>query len=358
MSGSSVILRRNSSKQGLQNLIRLTAQWSVEDEEEAARERRRREREKQLRSQAEEGLNGTVSCSESGGPAEENHYDFKPSGTSELEEDEGFSDWSQKLEQRKQRSPRQSYQEEDSGVREAEAKLEQIQMDGHSPEETCEGSVATGEEERLCQEEEQVQEQDEEERAELKEKKRRRVEDEEDDDETQEKHQEAPSPASLEEEEELSSDPIAVCSTKITDRTESLNRSIEKSNSIKKSQPPLPVSKIDDRLEQYTQAIETSTKVPKPVRLPSLDLPNMSMMVSSTKSLWETGEVAAQSAVKTQPCKDIVAGDIVSKRSLWEQKGTPKPEANVKATPGKRYKFVATGHGQYKKVLIDDAAEQ
>lgn len=53
-------------------LDRLTAQWSVEDEEEAARERRRREREKQLRSQAEEGLNGTVSCSESGGPAEEN----------------------------------------------------------------------------------------------------------------------------------------------------------------------------------------------------------------------------------------------------------------------------------------------
>lgn len=38
---------------------RLTAQWSVEDEEEAARERRRRERERQLRSQAEEGLNST-----------------------------------------------------------------------------------------------------------------------------------------------------------------------------------------------------------------------------------------------------------------------------------------------------------
>ena len=30
-------------------------------------------------------------------------YDFKPSRTSELEEDEGFSDWSQKLEQRRQR---------------------------------------------------------------------------------------------------------------------------------------------------------------------------------------------------------------------------------------------------------------
>ncbi|NXU53040.1 LSP1 protein, partial [Turnix velox] len=329
---------------------RLTAQWSVEDEEEAARERRRREREKQLRSQAEEGLNGTNSCSESASPAQENHYDFKPSGTSELEEDEGFSDWSQKLEQRKQRSPQQSYEEDDGGVREAEVKMEQIQLDRESPEE----NVVTGEEERLYQGEEWVQEQEEEERAEQEEKKRRRNEEEE----TPEKRQKAPSPASLEE-EELCSDYTAVCSTKITDRTESLNRSIKKSNSVKRTQPPLPVSKIDDRLEQYTQAIETSTKAPKPVRQPSLDIPTTSMMVASTKSLWETGEVAAQSAVKSQPCKDIVAGDIVSKRSLWEQKGNPKPETNVKSTPsGKKYKFVATGHGQYKKVLIDDAAEQ
>ncbi|NWS58835.1 LSP1 protein, partial [Chunga burmeisteri] len=336
-------------------LGRLTAQWSVEDEEEAARERRRREREKQLRSQAEEGLNGTVSCSESVGPAQENHYDFKPSGTSELEEDEGFSDWSQKLEQRKQRSPRQSYEEEDGSVREAEVKLEQIQLDQESPEEIREENVVIGEDERLYQEEEQVKEQEEEERAEQEEKKRRRNEEEE---ETPEKRQKAPSPTSLEEEEQCS-DHTTVCSMKITDRTESLNRSIKKSNSIKKTQPPLPVSKIDDRLEQYTQAIETSTKAPKPVRQPSLDLPTTSMMVASTKSLWETGEVAAQSAVKSSPCKDIVAGDIVSKRSLWEQKGNPKPETNVKSTPsGKKYKFVATGHGQYKKVLIDDAAEQ
>lgn len=119
------------------------------------------------------------------------------------------------------------------------------------------------------------------------------------------------------------------------------------------------MSKIDDRLEQYTQAIETSTKAPKPVRQPSLDLPTTSMMVASTKSLWETGEVTAQSVVKPSPCKDIVAGDIVSKRSLWEQKGSPKTESSIKSTPsGKKYKFVATGHGQYKKVLIDDAAEQ
>ncbi|XP_071618309.1 lymphocyte-specific protein 1 isoform X1 [Heliangelus exortis] len=336
---------------------RLTAQWSVEDEEEAARERRRREREKQLRSQAEESLNGTGSCPESTGPAQQNHYDFKPSGTSELEEDEGFSDWSQKLEQRRQRSPQQSYEEEDSGVREAEVKLEQLQLDQESPEEIREENADTGEEERLGQEEEVIREQEEEETAKQEEKKRRRNEEEEP---TAEKRQKAPSSPSLEEEEEeLYSEHPVGCSTKITDRTESLNRSIKKSSSIKKTQPPLPVSKIDDRLEQYTQAIETSTKAPKPIRQPSLDLPTTSMMVASTKSLWETGEVAAQSATKPLPCKDIVAGDIVSKRSLWEQKGNPKPETSVKSTPpGKKYKFVATGHGQYKKVLIDDAAEQ
>ncbi|XP_058719495.1 lymphocyte-specific protein 1 isoform X4 [Poecile atricapillus] len=301
---TSAILRRNSSKQGLQNLIRLTAQWSVEDEEEAARERRRREREKQLRSQAEEGLNGTVSCSESAALAQENHYDFKPSGTSELEEDEGFSDWSQKLEQRKQRSPRQSYEEEDSGVREAEVKLEQIQLD----QECLEEKMVGREEGRLCQEEEEAQEQEEGEQAEQEEKKRRRN-DGGKEEETPEKRQKAPSLASLEE-EELCSDHTAVCSTKITDRTESLNRSIQKSNSIKRSQPPLPVSKIDDRLEQYTQAIETSTKAPKPVRQPSLDLPTTSMMVASTKSLWETGEVTAQSAVKPSACKVQLLEDL------------------------------------------------
>lgn len=30
--------------------------------------------------------------------------------------------------------------------------------------------------------------------------------------------------------------------------------------------------------------------------------------------------------------QDIVAGDIVSKRSLWEQKGSPKPESNIKVS--------------------------
>lgn len=51
-------------------------------------------------------------------------------------------------------------------MREAEVKLEQIQLDQESPEEIREENVVTEEEERLCQEEERVQEQEEEERAE------------------------------------------------------------------------------------------------------------------------------------------------------------------------------------------------
>lgn len=163
-----------------------------------------------------------------------------------------------------------------------------------------------------------------------------------------------PSPLVLEETTEQSSPPLSP-STKLIDRTESLNRSIKKSNSVKKSQPALPISKIDERLEQYTQAVETAGRTSKLVRQPSIELP--SMAVASTKSRWETGEVQAHSAAKGPSCKDIVAGDM-SKKTLWEQKGGSKTSSTVKSTPsGKRYKFVATGHGKYEKVLMDEGSE-
>ncbi|XP_008106251.1 lymphocyte-specific protein 1 isoform X3 [Anolis carolinensis] len=409
---TSALLRRNSSKQGLQNLLRLTAQWSVEDEEEAARERRRRERERQLRSQAEEGLVSTSTSSESGLIPQESQIDGKPAGTSELEEDEGFSDWSLKLEQRKQRwaemgeaapngyrtcygecteaqqvtsttwegrSPKHSC-EEDGNLMEAEAKLEQVQLGQDSPtfirftpgpssflkfvstsvsqeqpEAELEGqqklieTACVGEENQDMAEvfpevQEEIKHEEEEEKQE--EKKRRWKEEEE----APEKRQRAPSTSSNEEEGELPLSPTL----KITDRTECLNRSIQKSNSVKKTQPPLPVAKIDDKLEQYTHAIETSSKTPKPVRQLSIDLPANSAAVTSTKNLWETGEVV-QSPVKTTPCKDIVAGDIVSKRSIWEQKESPNADGSAKVKlPGKKYRYVAIGHGKYKKVLIED----
>ncbi|XP_078140643.1 uncharacterized protein LOC139929663 [Centroberyx gerrardi] len=79
------------SRQGLQNLIRLTAQRSLEDAEEAERERRRRAR---------------------GAAPPPPHTlweeELKPSGRLVLEEDEGFSDWSHKLENRREQEVQES----------------------------------------------------------------------------------------------------------------------------------------------------------------------------------------------------------------------------------------------------------
>nr|XP_031304275.1 lymphocyte-specific protein 1 isoform X5 [Camelus dromedarius] len=303
---------------------KLTTQWSVEDEEEAARERRRRERDRQLRAQDED--EGDQSPEQL-----EQEKLLKPSEAPELDEDEGFGDWSQKPEQRQQlwgarenpdcgepprgESPERGQEQED--------RPHQHVHGSQGDDELSPGGVCL-EELRLSPSSEPQHQRCQQPRT--------------------------PSPLVLEG-TEPDSPPLSP-STKLIDRTESLNRSIEKSNSMKKSQPALPISKIDERLEQYTQAVETAGRVPKLARQPSIELP--SMAVASTKSRWETGEVQAQSAAKSPSCKDIVAGDM-SKKSLWEQKGSSKTSSTVKSTPsGKRYKFVATGHGKYEKVLVDE----
>ncbi|KAM9764172.1 lymphocyte-specific protein 1 isoform 4-T4 [Dama dama] len=289
----------------------LAAQWSVEDEEEAVRERRRREREQQLRAQDEDEGSPSPEQSE-----QEKLLSPKPSEAPELDEDEGFGDWSQKPEQQRQQHWGAG-ETTDAGD----------PPGGESPE-------GTQEDDRPHQRTSGTQGADELSPAEHQSCRQPRT----------------PSPLVLEG-TEVGSPPLSP-STKLSDRTESLNRSIKKSNSVKRSQPALPISKIDERLEQYTQAVETAGRTPKLTRQPSIELP--SMAVASTKSRWETGEVQAQSAAKSAPCKDIVAGDM-SRRDLWEQKGGPKTSSTVKSTPsGKRYKFVATGHGKYEKVLVDE----
>ncbi|XP_047189156.1 non-muscle caldesmon isoform X5 [Scophthalmus maximus] len=99
---SNALLRRNSSKQGLQNLMRLTAQRSIEDAEEVEREHRRRARE--ALEHTNSGSTLVESSPENGMPTEENMYnrDFKPSSSPSLEEDEGFSDWTQRRERQRQ----------------------------------------------------------------------------------------------------------------------------------------------------------------------------------------------------------------------------------------------------------------
>lgn len=311
----------------------LTTEWSVEDEEEVAREQRRRERER-LKQDQGEGDPHTDQLEQEALLAR------KPLEAPELDEDEGFGDWAQKPEHQRQqhwaaertsdgaespegeqedRSCQQSYGNEVSeGLQQASVHLEQLCLgqEGPSPEETVQGHQAVAEEEhQRCQQ------------------------------------PRSPSPLVLEGNARPSSPPLSP-TTKLADRTESLNRSIEKSNSVRKSQPALPISKIDERLEQYTQAIESAGRIPKLSRQASIELP--SMAVASTKSRWESGEVQTSSSAKTPSCKDIVAGDM-SKKSLWEQRGGSKTSSSVQTTPsGKRYKFVATGHGKYEKVLVDE----
>ncbi|ROK23434.1 Lymphocyte-specific protein 1 [Anabarilius grahami] len=99
---SSSILRRHSSKRGLENLQRITAQRSLEDAEEIEREQRRRAR----ASTSSEASQATGTPQDSPCTAQtldnQGQNDLVPSCQSSLEEDEGFSDWTH-LRRRKQR---------------------------------------------------------------------------------------------------------------------------------------------------------------------------------------------------------------------------------------------------------------
>uniref|UniRef100_A0A671S0I3 Lymphocyte-specific protein 1-like n=1 Tax=Sinocyclocheilus anshuiensis TaxID=1608454 RepID=A0A671S0I3_9TELE len=97
---SSSILRRHSSKKGLENLQRITVQRSLEDAEEIEREQRRRTR----TSSSTELSQPTVTPQDSprtAQPLDNQLNDLVPSCPSSLEEDEGFSDWTH-LSRRKQ----------------------------------------------------------------------------------------------------------------------------------------------------------------------------------------------------------------------------------------------------------------
>ncbi|XP_047437152.1 lymphocyte-specific protein 1-like [Mugil cephalus] len=102
---SEPIRRRSSSRQLLQNLIRVTAQRSQEDAEEVERERRRRAREKQRGE-------GSPSWPEPPQHSNNTHNtesdeELKPRCCLVLDEDEGFSDWSHRLEKDESRAGRQ-----------------------------------------------------------------------------------------------------------------------------------------------------------------------------------------------------------------------------------------------------------
>ncbi|KAM4720865.1 lymphocyte-specific protein 1 [Rhinophrynus dorsalis] len=422
----------------LEETERLTTQWSVEDEEEAARERRRRERERQQQDQTgEEGQTGG-SLNDEHRTQSDGNVVLKPLGPMESEEDEGFSDWSQRLEQRKLRgacqeppeereetrateeeeseSPRANEEEseealipqsrveeeEDEGTSRYEATeiidepvpcpyehgspkpcLQEVMPVSYSQwesrespvgeEENAEGRASSpGVEEETHENEELRIERGYSTCTQESENLRDRWETEDQESRRRSVSSDGESEGNI------------MTTVKLTERAECLNRSIQKSNSIKKSEPPLPISKIDDRLEQYTQAIESSTKGSRLVRQPSLELLSPTDAVSTKKNRWETGDVATAS--KPSPCKDteginvgvsdlinqwgkgksdpespqspprpteVRPGDVLSKKSLWEQ-SSKSGQSGKSSSANKKYKFVPTGHGKYEKVLVED----
>ncbi|XP_072525631.1 uncharacterized protein lsp1a isoform X2 [Salminus brasiliensis] len=570
---SSAILRRNSSKQGLQNLLKVTAQRSIEDAEEIERERRRRAREALRKERSLTGSSG--SPQDGSGPTEECLFEseLKPSCPGALEEDEGFSDWSQRLERgrrarqeengpkeedlevertmngatnrgekigtniltrqhkaryeveeeeeyrpvKKSSEKRMQFGERPSSFRDREAEewkeevtvvgkrqdddprpqaevkvkerrqevkvsytskvfLQQDRMPSANNEDTA-GEEATSQlfktkktmrttgqasepkekaevnqeteqklekirrshQEKESQELDHLRQRQAEAEVELEELKRRReerrrVREEEERRREEEDHQrlvkeedekrqmkedierrrmEAAekrmknlstssqdgddsfnpvSPKShtnkREHEERLTAESTCL----ITERTESLNRSLKKSNSFKKTQPPVLLSKIDDRVELYSHAVEISSKEPKMIKPAAVDMPSAPEPVAAKKNMFEAGEAWNQSTPKGTPSKDteglkvavaeritqwvkgspegsnrnmtskpsdVKAGDVLQKKNMWEIIGEGSATgrsgpAGKGTSSGKRYKFIVTGHGKYEKISIDD----
>ncbi|XP_077067467.1 uncharacterized protein lsp1a isoform X2 [Siphateles boraxobius] len=545
---SSAFMRRNSSKQGLQNLLRVTAQRSVEDAEEIERERRRR---------AREAFRNQHSLSRSAGspqdsvnPPEARLYEseLKPSSTIAVDEDEGFSDWTQKLEQRmrpkmeengsgeelqkkdknvnarsrqreksfttsKQHQQIQDREEEEKRpeTRSTERRMEiSERVSSQRPEEchddttdskrqqeikqpmenkmkeerkevkvsytskvflqqdrTPNGNGEASAEEitshfiktkrsprtvdvnqafetkkdmhagletelklekiRRSHQKKESQEMEhlrqrqadaELELEELKKKREERRKAREEEERRRDEEEQQKIAKQEEDKRQMKGDierrrmeaaekrmkNINITSTdgddpfnplnpisptfKITERTESLNRSLKKSNSFKKSQRPVLLPKIDDKLEQYTHAIEISSKEAKMTKPVVVDMPCVSAPVASKKNLFEAGEAWSQTSQKGMPLKDtdivkvgvanlinhwvkgspeggnrhspstpsdLKPGDVLQKKNMWEIIGegsaAEKPGLVGKgSSSGKRYKFVVTGHGKYNKI--------
>ncbi|XP_017555648.1 non-muscle caldesmon isoform X5 [Pygocentrus nattereri] len=506
---SSAILRRNSSKQGLQNLLRVTAQRSIEDAEEIERERRRRAREALRKEKSLTGTSG--SPQDSSVPTEDRLYEseLKPSSPGGLEEDEGFSDWTQRAERgrrarQEENGPREEDLEVERAMNGATRGQEKIGSTALTPQHKAQYEVKEEEEYRPVRKSSEKRmefgerpssfrdREAEEWKAEVSRVDKRQNEDPRSHTEVKEKRQEvkvsytskvflqhdrmpsangddtageevtsqlfktkkttrsvdqAPEPreqaeASLETEQKLEKirrshqekesqeleqlrqrqaeaeveleelkrrreerrrfrqeeerrreeeEQHRLVKEEITERTESLNRSLKKSNSFKKTQSPVLLSKIDDRLEQYTHAVEISSKEPKMTRPAVVDMPTVPEPVAAKKNLFEVGEAWNQNMAKGSPSKDteglkvgvadlithwvkgspegsnrnssrpsdVKAGDVLQKKNMWEiigegsATGWSGPAGKATAA-GKRYKFVVTGHGKYEKISIDD----
>ncbi|XP_062416284.1 caldesmon 1a isoform X6 [Pungitius pungitius] len=162
-------------------------------------------------------------------------------------------------------------------------------------------------------------------------------------------------------------------SLKIGERAEFLNKSAQKSSTLKAAHSPV-VSKIDNRLEQYTSAAQQrENKESRSPRSGAADLPVVTDSIRNIKTMWERGNVFGTPGSGGIPFKEAavmktgVAGrindwlnktpesgktlggrpadlkpvDVTNKRSLWENKGA----SPTKMAGGGDTKSVANGMG-------------
>ncbi|KAJ8249922.1 hypothetical protein COCON_G00231380 [Conger conger] len=123
---------------------------------------------------------------------------------------------------------------------------------------------------------------------------------------------------------------------KIGDRAEFLNKSAQKSSTVKMGHTPI-ISKIDDRLEQYTTALQSQRDSrPLPVNI-NKESAQVNIGVAGLISDWLSKTPEGPKSPGVAPA-DLKPGDVTNKRSLWENRSSP---ANT--PPGDASKPVANG---------------
>ncbi|KAM6980539.1 lymphocyte-specific protein 1-like [Aplochiton taeniatus] len=297
-------LKRTSTKQGLQDLLWVTAQRSMEDAEEIERERRRRARRRQR---------GQITCSspdptdptqDSGLPPDNAVCDtnLKPNCQVALEEDEGFSDWTQKLEKRKQRQ-----------------QGEQEDQDDHRPKHngTTKANQLTH-----CNEEEEESQGKTEKKSQQKIFFTSKVYMPHDMRHLNTNGELAERTSYL-----VAGTISPGCSSSLADQSgvdeevEEAFLETERRNVLKKSQPVV-VARIDNRLEQYTHAIETSSKDVNAAKQVLMDLPSPTEPVAAKKNLFEAGDAWSQISNKAPLSKYLTYG-----KRPWAYPTTESPMA-------------------------------
>ncbi|KAM8895182.1 uncharacterized protein AB9W97_011440 isoform 2-T2 [Spinachia spinachia] len=147
----------------------------------------------------------------------------------------------------------------------------------------------------------------------------------------------------------------------IIERTESLRKS---TSHIKKTSP-VAVSKIDKKLELYAQAVEVSSKDGRPEGQAPTELTSPAEPVSSKKSLFEAADTWRHDAPPGAPSKDadglkVGVANLINQWVRGSEGGSrcSSPCGPAESSPGKRFKFVVTGHGKYEKVPVEDCREE